>query len=74
MDMMVTEQRPDPQFWQDFLNERAVELGLEKAVKFVKAQGGIGVITWVYENEGVLIDLGWSVEAAEASLRALAGG
>lgn len=74
MDMANDEKRPDPGFWKDFLNDRAVELGLEKKVDYVKAQMGIGVITWVYRLDGELIDLGWNVEAAEAALRSLAGG
>jgi hypothetical protein len=62
-------------FWKDFLNNRAGELGLDKNIKVVKSlEDAVGPMTWVYEQEnGDLIDLGWSVEQAEAGLRELAG-
>lgn len=71
-----TESRPDPNYWLNFLNDRAVELGLEKNVKLVKPPDGVvRAIEWVYQdsNDGQMIDLGYSVEAAETALRALAG-
>lgn len=70
----IVENQPDPGWWKDQLNARAAELGLEKNVNFVTPKHGeVGVISWVYEKDGVLVDLGWSVEIAEASLRDLAG-
>lgn len=65
--------KPDLDFWKNFLNERAKELGLEENVKVVKS-AEVDVVTWAFEmEEGELIDLGWSVEAAEAALRDIAG-
>lgn len=65
----------DVGFWKDFLNGRAAELGLEQRVKVVMPRGDVvGAVTWVFENDsGDLIDLGWSVEEAEAGLRSLSG-
>lgn len=71
-----TEARPDPNYWLNFLNDRAAELGLEKNVKMVKPPDGVvRAIEWVYQDssDGQMIDLGYSVEAAETALRALAG-
>lgn len=69
------DQTPDFKFWLDFLNKRADELGLEKNVKMVKPRDEmIGAVTWAYEQDGgELVDLGWSVEQAETSLRDIAG-
>ncbi len=74
MDMGVSVNRPDPEFWKTFLNDRAAELGLDKSVKMVKGREIAEVTTWAYEvGDGSLVDLGWDVESAEASLRDLAG-
>lgn len=72
----VGENRPDPNYWLKFLNDRAVELGLEANVKMVKPpEGRVQAIEWVYQdsNDGQMIDLGYSVEAAEMALRAMTG-
>lgn len=76
MGMIVpnTSARPDPEFWLNFLNDRAAELGLERAVKMIKSREVGEVVTWAFElQDGSMVDLGWNVETAEATLRALAG-
>jgi hypothetical protein len=71
---MTNGMQPDPEFWLNFLNERAAELGLERVVKMITPPGQIGASTWAYEaKDGHLIDLGWNVEQAEATLRSLVG-
>jgi len=64
----------DPEFWTEFLNDRAAELGLEKNVKMVKPrEGEIIALSWVYEMpDGMLVELGWNIESAELALRGMA--
>jgi hypothetical protein len=67
-------QENSTEFWQDILNKRAAELGLEAKVKPVLSpHGEMGALRWVYEGSDGLIDLGWSVEEAEMTLANLAG-
>jgi hypothetical protein len=75
MMMGMSETTTDVEYWTGILNDRAAEFGLEKTVEAVKPRSGeVGVTTWVYRMEsGELIDLGWSVEIAEAGLRSIAG-
>jgi hypothetical protein len=60
-------------FWQEFLTGRAQELGLPGTVRPVQSAEVVNVMTWVYEADGGLVDLGWSVEMAESALRGMAG-
>jgi hypothetical protein len=59
-------------YWIEFLNERAKELGLSGTVKGIAPINYVGVISFVLEEGDELVDLGWSIEEAEASLRQLA--
>lgn len=61
------------EYWTDVLNDRAAELGLERAVRPVQPSDGEGfAIHWVYESGDILVELGWNVEDAERGLRAIA--
>lgn len=60
-------------YWVDFLNDRVKELKLGGSVRAVSPRYDIGGMTYVYDKDSQLVELGWSVEEAEASLREMAG-
>jgi len=72
--MNITTQRSIQDFWVELLNDQAVDLGLERAVKVV-SQPEVGqAMQWAYETgSGELVSLGGSIEEAEASLRSMVG-
>jgi hypothetical protein len=62
-------------YWVDYLNSKAVEMGLENRVLTVKpSENFVGTIQFVYQPDGKdSVLLGWNVEEAEVALRRIAG-
>lgn len=64
----------DLNYWKEFLNNRAGELGLEKNVVMIKpSEEWVEAVTWGFQVGGDVMMLGWNVEEAEATLRGMAG-
>ena len=60
------------EYWINFLNTRAEELDVDGEVKPLRPPSGeVGAISFILVQDGEIIELGWTVEEAEETLRRL---